>query len=284
MIEDGTFMNLAPEGKHARGSSGGTGWFSSLLELGFRRRMVIAVAAALAIHEILAGLVPWRTTTIPPEQPETITIARLVRIEHRPTPRPIVHAHVIAPTNVQPTVVNPGKPSENQHIKRVASARPLVRTRYHSAPARIHVPVGGHGAGTSRSAQAATGGVGTGGTGTGESGQGTGTGGAPAAHEPCGYVDFLPFDPPTIESSTGRYWEHITIIVRFPDRTNQSIDLDYPFYYPSLAKDPFRNETTKTATFQFPPAGKSVPSLVQYVIDHTRPDGTTVLKDCPAGG
>src|SRR5947207_11298700 len=98
-------MNLTAEGKHAREISGKPGWFSSFMEIGFRRRMVIAVAAALAIHEIMAGLVPWRTTTIPPEQPETITIAKLTLIQHKPTPRPIVHAHVIAPTNVQPKVV-----------------------------------------------------------------------------------------------------------------------------------------------------------------------------------
>ena len=244
--------------------------------------MVIAVAAALAIHEILAGLVPWRTSTIPPEQPETITIARLVRIEHKPTPKPVVRVHVIAPANVQPKIINPGKPSENQHIRRIASARPLVHTRYHSAPARIHVPVGGHGAGTSKTATASTGGVGPGGTGTGESGQGTGTGGAPAASEPCGYVEFEPNDAMTTDSA-GHVWEHITMVVHFPDRSTQSVDLDYTFYYPSVSVDPFRITTTKTATFQFPPAGSNNPALVQYVIDHTSPGGFTKLKDCPSG-
>ncbi|HET9393677.1 MAG TPA: hypothetical protein VFO29_09205 [Candidatus Rubrimentiphilum sp.] len=277
-------MNLATEGKHARDSSGQSSWLSSILEIGFRRRMVIAVAAALAIHEILAGLVPWRTTTIPPEQPETLTIAKLTIIQHKPTPRPIVHVHVIAPTNVQPTIVNPGKPSENQHIRRVASARPLVKTHYHSAPARIHVPTGGHGAGSSKTAKASIGGIGTGGTGTGQSGIGTGTGGAPAAHEPCGYVDFIPYDTPTIDSS-GRRWEHISLVVHFPDGSSQSTDLDYPFYYASSLVDPFVPANKNIpATFQFPPAGQSVSSpVVQYVIAHTRPDGTTVLKDCPSG-
>ena len=276
-------MNLTTEGKHAREPSGQPGWFASLLELGFRRRMVIAVAAALAIHEILAGLVHWRTSTIPPEQPETITIARIIRIERKPTPKPIVHAHVIAPTNVQPTIVNPGKPSENQHIRRVASARPLVKTHYHSAPARIHVPTGGHGAGTSKSAKASTGGIGPGGVGTGQSGLGSGTGGAPAAHEPCGYVDFIPYDTPTLDSS-GHRWEHISLVVHYPDGSSQSTDLDYPFYYASSTVDPFVPANKNIpATFQFPPAGQSVSSLVQYVIDHTDAGGFTKLKGCPAG-
>lgn len=274
-------MNLTAQGKHARETPEATP-LSSLFESDHRQRLVMAVAAAVAIELIFAQLVPWRTTTIPPEQPEVITIAKLMRIEHRPTPKPIVHAHVIAPTNVQPKIVNPGKPSENQHIRRVASARPLVRTRYHKAPAP-HVPTGGQGAGSSKTAKALTGGVGPGGTGSGESGQGTGTGGAPAAHEPCGYVDFVPYDTPTLDSS-GRRWEHISLVVHFPDSTSQSIDLDYPFYYASSTVDPFvPANKSLPALFQFPPAGKSVPQLVQYVMDHTTADGYTKLKNCPSG-
>jgi len=274
-------MNLTAQGKHAREAPAAKP-LSSLFDSDHRQRLVMAVAAAVAIELIGAQLVPWRTTTIPPEQPELITIAKLVRIEHKPTPKPIVHAHVIAPTNVQPKIVNPGKPSENQHIRRVASARPLVRSHYHKAPAP-HVPVGGQGAGSSKSAKALTGGVGTGGTGSGESGQGTGTGGAPAAHEPCGYVDFVPYDQPTLDS-TGRRWEHISLVVHFPDSSSQSIDLDYPFYYASSTTDPFVPANKRLpALFQFPPAGKSVPQLVQYVMDHTTADGYTKLKDCPSG-
>jgi len=37
------------------------------------------------------------------------------------------------------------------------------------------------------------------------------------------------------------------------------------------------------ALFQFPPAGRGVPALVQYVMDHTTADGYTKLKDCPTG-
>ena len=192
-----------------------------------------------------------------------------------------MHAHVVAPTSVQTTVVNPGRPSENQHIRRVAAARLMVPTKYHKAMALVHIPTGGQGAGTSTS-KALTGGVGTGGTGTGESGTGTGTGGAPAAHEPCGYVDFIPYDQPTIDGGTGRIWEHISMTVRFPDGTAQSVDFDYPWYYASSTVDPFRINT-KTALFQFPPSGQSEPALVQYVMDHTAPGGRTRLKDCPSG-
>ncbi len=271
-------MNLTTQGKHARETPKETP-FSSLFDSDHRQRLVMAVAAAVAIELLFAQLVPWRTTTIPPEQPEIITIAKLMRVERKPTPKPIVHAHVIAPANVQPKIVNPGKPSQNVHIRRVAQAVPMARTRYHKAPALVHLTTGGQGTGSSKS-KALTGGVGTGGTGSGESGQGTGTGGAPAAHEPCGYVDFVPYDTPTLDSS-GHRWEHISLVVHFPDSTSQSIDLDYPFYYASSTADPFvPSNKSLPALFQFPPAGASVPQLVQYVMDHTTADGYTKLKNC----
>jgi len=158
-------MNHTGRGKHAREAPAQEQPFSLLTQDDHRQRLVMAFAAALALEMVLAQLVPWRTTTIPPEQPEIITIAKLVRIERKPTPspKPIVHAHVVAPTNVQPTVVNPGRPSENQHIRRVASARPMVHTKYHKAVALVHIPTGGQGAGAGKS-KALTGGVGTGGT------------------------------------------------------------------------------------------------------------------------
>lgn len=270
-------------GKHSRQPSQAAGWFHHFFEDHHRRRLVLAFAIAIALEEIFAALVPLRSLTFQnAEQPEILTIAKLTHIEHRPTPKPIVRTHIIAPANVQPKIINPGKPSENQHVRRVASARPLVRTHYHSAPAHIHVPTGGHGAGTSKTATANTGGLGPGGTGTGESGTGSGTGGAPAAHEPCGFVDFIPYDAPTVDSSTGRIAEHITMTVHFPDGTTQSVDLDWPFTYASSAVDPFRIVTAKEATFQFPPGGGSnEPQLVQYVMQHTSTDGYTKLKECP---
>lgn len=283
------------------GSPAPRGWLSSLLRdlsgesvQANRRRLVLAAALAVALIEIVVMSIPSRTYTAPAEQIERVTIAKFTHIEHRvkptpkptpqPTPKPIVHARVVAETHVQPRVVNPGAPSQKQHVRRVASARPLVRTKYHSKPATIHVPTGGHGAGTSTVAKVETGGVGPGGIGTGESGSGQGTGGAPAAHEPCGYVDFAPTNNATVDQRTGRVWEYVAIIVHFPDGSEQSVDLDYPFYYSSESADPFlKGHENIDATFQFPPPDKAPdePALVRYVIDHTRPDGYTTLRDCP---
>ncbi len=250
--------------------------------------MLFALALALAIIEIGVMSIPNRSYSLQSQPIERITLARIMRIEHRvtptpkPTPKPIVHAKVVAQTNVQPHKISPAAPAEKQPVKRVSSARPLIRTKHHSKPVQ-HVPMGGHGAGTSKVAKAETGSVGTGGTGTGESGSGQGSGGAPAAHEPCGEVDFAPNDNPKTDR-TGRIWEYVALIVHFPDGSQQSVDLDYPFFYNSEAEDPFlKGHDNIPATFQFPPPNQAAnePPLVQYVIQHTTADGYTLLHDCP---
>jgi hypothetical protein len=255
--------------------------------------LVIAIALALAIIEITAMAIPSHTVALQGEPIERLSIAKMVRIVHRatpkpkPTPKPIVHAKVVAQTHARPHVVNPGAPAQHQRVHRVASARPMIHTKYHSKPT-VHVPTGGHGMGTSKSAKPVTGGVGPGGTGTGESGSGQGTGGAPAAHEPCGYVDFAATGNPTTDQSTGRVWEYIQMTVHFPDGSYQSVDLDYPWYYPNATADPWseyneKNDPNAPATFQFPPADKvsTEPPLVSYVIQHTDAEGYTKLRECP---
>ena len=256
--------------------------------------MTIAFALAVAAIEIVTMIIPSHSYSIAQRPVERVTIAKLVRIEHRampkptprptpkPTPKPVVHTKAIAETHVRPQVVNPGRPSQHQRIHRVASAAPLVRTRHHSKPAAKHVVMGGQGVGTSTKAKPLTGGVGPGGTGTGESGSGQGTGGAPPAQEPCGAVYFSPTGKPRLDPATGRVWEYVSVMVNFPDGSQQSVDLDYPFYYPSEGQDPFIHENLD-ATFQFPPPAQaaSEPPLIQYVMKHTTPDGYTLLRDCP---
>ncbi len=292
---------MKTSGNSEREPSAGRGWLSTFFAedaaqpaQAYRRRFVFAFAIAIALHEIAAGILPWHRQTIPVTPAETITIAKVIRIERRvrPTPKPapkrtpapIVHAKLIARTQVKPRIVNPGNPSPHRAVRRIASARPSVRTKYHSRAARIHVPTGGHGAGTSVTAPADTGGVGPGGAGTGESGSGEGSGGAVAAHEPCGYVDFEPTQMARVDQPTGRVWEYVAIAVHFPDGTEQTLPLDYAFYYPSEAVDPFlKGHENIPATFQFPPADQRAdePALVQYVMQHTTADGYTLLHDCP---
>lgn len=295
-------MRVIPKRSNRRESSVWRGWLSSFSgddstnagKAAARRRLLFAFAVAIALHEILFGIFPWHARSAPPPN-ETIATIKITRIVHRPhpkpkpTPKPTPQptpkraVHTFSETHVQPHTINPGNPSEKQRIKRVASARPLVHTKYHSKPATVHVPTGGHGSGTSTKAKVANGSIGTGGTGTGESGTGSGTGGAPAGEEPCGYVNFEPYDERE-DRATGRVWEYIAIEVHFPDGTSESQNLDYPFYYPTPDQDPFLpGHQNLPATFQFPPPDKRAdePPLVQYVIRHTSSDGFTVLRDCP---
>lgn len=257
------------------------------------QRLVIALAIALAIHEIMAAAVPLRQATLRDTPVETISVAKLIKVEHRatptprptptpvPTPHPVVYTRHIAETHTPTPVVNPGAASENQHVRRVASAHAMVHTHFHTKPVQ-HVVMGGHGAGSSLTAKAENGGVGPGGNGSGVSGQGQGSGGAPTATEPCGDVTFLQTADATIDRSTGHVYEHIMVQVRFPDAGVQNEPLDYDWYYPSQADDPFM-QATEVAKFQFPPpdlrAGE--PDVVQYVMAHTRSDGTTRLQPCP---
>jgi hypothetical protein len=296
-------MSTTAKHLNTGGSPAPRGWLSSFLRdlsgesaQAHRRRLVLSAAAALALIEIATVCIPSHTYTITQQPTERITIAKLTRIEHRvvhtpkpkPTPKPIVHTKVIAETHTKPTIVNPGAPAQHQRVHRIASARPIAHTRYHSKPATIHVPTGGHGAGTSKTAQALTGGTGPGGTGTGQSGSGQGTGGAPQAHEPCGYVEFIPTGNPQIDKSTGRVWEYIEMIVHFPDGTQQSVDLDYPWYYPTQDADPWSAANEKAnpdapVPFQFPPPAQrpNEPAVVEYVIQHTTSEGLTLLHECP---
>lgn len=76
--------------------------------------------------------------------------------------------------------------------------------------------------------------------------------------------------------------------VHFADGSAQSVMLDYPWYYPSEAANPWSDQNLKDPNFptrfQPPPADRvsGEPPLVQYVAQHSTPDGMTLLRDCPA--
>lgn len=67
----------------------------------------------------------------------------------------------------------------------------------------------------------------------------------------------------------------------------QTTILDYPWYYPSEAANPWSDQNVKDpdfpTRFQAPPPEKLAeePALVKYVAKHSTPDGMTMLRDCP---
>jgi hypothetical protein len=121
---------------------------------------------------------------------------------------------------------------------------------------------------------------------------GTGTsaenGSAPETGEqPCGFVTFSDPHGSRFDAQTRGFWVDIRMSVHLADGSSQSVMLDYPWYYPSEAANPWSDQNLKDPAFptrlQPPPPGKmgSEPPLVQYVVAHSTPNGMTLLRDCP---
>ncbi len=120
-------------------------------------------------------------------------------------------------------------------------------------------------------------------SGAGTQGSGGATGGAP----PCGYVTFSDPHGSHYDARTHGFWVDIRMSVHFADGSAQSMVLDYPWYYPSEAANPWSdrnlNDPRFPTRFQPPPSEKIAdePQLVKYVMEHSTPEGTTLLRDCP---
>ncbi len=164
-----------------------------------------------------------------------------------------------------------------------AASRPEPRTLAHSKP-EWDVPMGAQGSGAG--VAAASGSAGKAGSGSGAGLQGEGSGGGSSA-PPCGAVYFQPVSNPAPRyvAATGFYvFDSIKMSVHMPDGSVQEAVLDWPWRYRTEDADPFTHPDAPMI-FQLPPAAvrSSEPPLVQYVIAHTAPNGTTVLQDCPTG-
>jgi hypothetical protein len=139
--------------------------------------------------------------------------------------------------------------------------------------------------GTTASASLAANGAATGtGTGSGASGGGTAD---QSDNEPCGFVSFSDPHGSHYDPQTRGFWVDIRMSVRFPDGSDQSLILDYPWYYASEDANPWSDRNIRDPNFptrfQSPPQEKIAgePPLVKYVIAHSTPDGMTLLRDCP---
>jgi hypothetical protein len=266
----------------------------------YGRRLAIAFAIAIALHELAAAF--FHSTPAAKESPERISVAFVAHIERRPTPspRPIVHItpRVISTPHVQ-IVPNPAPAAPKRAALKEGAAKSIAHTVHH-APRIAHIAVpriarggaglakraGGTGAGgTSRGTGTGAGGQGTG---TGAGGRGNGNGTYASANEPCGYVEFVPNAEPIYDKSTGAFRETIKMTVHYPDGHDESTRLDWLWYYPNEAADPWSEQNIRLhpnapVPFQPPPSDKAggEPPIVQYVVQHSTPDGLTLLKDCP---
>ncbi len=189
-----------------------------------------------------------------------------------------------------------------RHVAAPAKGRP-ARTHGGGAPhvaiakipSSIPAAAAGIGAGTSTGnglGSVPGTGAGAAGAGTGNAGNGNGS---VNADTPCGFVEFKPLGPPRYANGTAN--ERIRAIVSFPDGHEEEVTFPYAWVYPNGEQtDPWSNtnlkklgelaphETPPPIALQMPPPGSdtaSYPPLVQYILSHSRENGTTVLQECP---
>jgi len=248
-----------------------------------RARFTVAVPGAIIITALCFAL--GRCQPAEPTLPER-TVATTIVLEHapptpvptpkpRPTPRPTlppVPRVTLAPIpqRAAPSAV---KPSGGGH------AEALTIPRVAPQPVTVAGSGGGAGPGTGDGEGAGS----AGGTGSGTGGTGND---AVNADAPCGFVDLIPFEPPTHNGT--QTLEHVRGTVTFPDGHTESEEFPYPFSYADPGADPWSTRNMQIQNFpthvQLPPPGANVSrfsEVIRYILNHTRGDGTTILQECP---
>ena len=246
-----------------------------------KSRLLLAAAISIAIHEAAAGLVPQALWRASPSQ-EVVTRARIMRValhplEATPTPRPLRVAAVLpAAAPAAPRLAAAAAPQPAHAApRRIVKPTTLQGRPIWDAPgnANGHAVVASAGAGTNGSAGAGA----------------AGDAAEPASDtRPCGFVTFSDPHGSQYDSRTHGFWVDIRMAVRFSDGSTQSMILDYPWYYPNEAANPWSDanlhDPNFPTRFQKPPPEKAAgePPLVQYVMAHSTAEGLTLLRDCPA--
>ncbi len=249
-----------------------------------KNRLLLAAAISIAIHEAAAGLVPeglWRPTP----STEVITRAQSLRVALRSTPSPAPRPVRIAErVRAVPVAQTPRRAAAAQRAaqasKRLEHPQRVVPLASSSRP--VWAAAGSANAGAMLASAGSAAGAST------AAGAG-GEGAAPSGDtRPCGFVTFSDPHGSQYDSRTQGFWVDIRMAVRFSDGSSQSMILDYPWYYPSEAANPWSDQNLRDPNFptrfQPPPSEKAAgePPLVKFVMTHSTADGLTLLRDCPA--
>jgi hypothetical protein len=277
---------------------------------GYGRRIGIALAAAIALHEIAAGMFPNSSR----REPADTVVAQQVTISQRPTPSPAPtpspspkptptavptpriavttrkFVHAAPRAAALPTHVHGGEAAKRQHW--IVAPRPPVVIPV--TPAPLHVAVttsvqNGKGRGVASGGSGTGGGAGNGTGGSNGTGSGTGGNGVEPGMDtplsPCGIPEFVGL---RAKLRDGRYYEDVEIVV--PLRNGQTIDdyLHWTWVYQDEISNPFSAPNVHDKTpipMQTPPPGYNLeanqkPTTV-LAVRHTRRDGTTDLPNCP---
>jgi len=270
----------------------------------YRDRLIVAVAVAIAFHEVLLGLVHGPAH---PSDTDDAGVTTKIVFEAPPSPSPTPRS-TPKPTPTPRTTPPPTPPPRRTPPPR-STPTPVrhVVGRAKGTPKKHH----GGGAQKSVATTAATGtyadpnasgvgtspatGVGTGpqpGTGGGQAGNANGNqgnGNGPVnADTPCGVVEFKPVAAPKYSNGTAS--EPVDATVTFPDGHHESARFPYPWVYPNGEQnDPWSDTNLKNpnygdVTLRFPPPGadtSAFPPLIQYILKHTNSEGYTNLQPCP---
>ncbi len=269
-----------------------------------RRRWVFAIALSVALNEVAIGFLrlPVRTPEPPPVKALTVVLERAPRPTPVPTPRPTprptppptppppVRVRPRATIAPKPQVAAPKAAGKENRVHGGAAAKPIHHFKNFDvyqqlAKSRLGQSAGVSGTGAGTGAGNATGG-GAAGTGVGNGKAGTGTG-AVNANTPCGEVVFNVRGAP--EYRNGAATERITATVQFPDGHTETDTFPYSWTYENGERDDPWSATNLSKqnldiALVFPPPGSdtsSYPPLIKYILEHTRPNGTTVLEPCP---
>jgi hypothetical protein len=268
---------------------------------GYARRLAIAFAFALALHEILAGFLPRRAPGPPDERvaAQTVTIVHRPKPAPKPTPVPTPPAPPNTPApqyTLAPAIaVRAPAPKAAATPRRILGGAAAHRRVAHPEIARQAPPqslaegeqAGAQNGGAGSGAGPGNGTGGLGGTGTGTGGTGTGNGGD-ANSAPCGTVYLLPGNVSYRPDGTVVQEVEAKVVLR--DGSVQQGLFPYPFTYPAERLNPFTHDDALSADkgtpVQQPPPGVDIsaaPPAVQVVLKYTNPaTGTSTLKDCPA--
>jgi len=274
----------------------------------YTRRLLLALAFSIALHEIVAAVWP-RAQTRRAEEP---VVTQTIALTHRPPPTPAPTPRPTPVPTPPPTAKKTPAPRYTLAPKIVvrapaAKAAATPRATHGGAAAPKHVThvippprirrsavapsqiAGTHsgeqtgGTGTGAGAGEGTGGLGGTGSGTGTSSTGNG---GDTNSAPCGIIYILPGE--LRYRPDGTVEQHVLAKVILRDGTVEVGKFPYPFIYPGDAANPFRHDAGLSKSggipVQIPPPDEDVsamPPPVQVVLKHTNPGtGFTDLPEC----
>ena len=275
------------------------------------RRFLLALALAIAVHEIAIGAMGF--LRVEHDQPERRTAPTQIVLEMHapplPTPEPSARP---VPEHTPPPVATPSTRRDVAAPKAVAIARTQQsggsrggeRLEVHdpaagrqSRPIWWAAPHGSKVAAASGSETAPTAGPAAGttegagaGNGTGDaSGSGSGAGGsgsgATNAEVPCGEPVFYGLRA-LYNRADGSFDEDVRVQLRLENGQKLIGDFHYPWHYPSETENPFSPRYNGSAAIpaQLPPPGYLLsrePLAVQLTLKFTLPNGLTRFAPCP---